>query len=199
VNWHRGQTGDPVVGFSAVQWFVPAISEAVRGLRQPLGTQHWVGFAPLSDAVWTVTMVDAALVRYHPATYDQALLDQSATERRLIEQSLAGLRFVRNRIAGRTAVADLIEPNERDVDEPSSAVIDWTWRPVVAPTATELQTEPWTWELARYEAYQTRLAGQAVGEVFERAEAFLHRTAAMAQVLPGAAAAAGARTTTSPR
>jgi len=31
--------------------------------------------------------------------------------------------------------------------------------------------------MARYRAYQARLAGRTVGEVFQRAEAFLKRTA----------------------
>ncbi len=165
---------------------MPAISEAVRALRQPLLTQQWVGFAALGDAVWAVTMVDAALVRYHSVTYDQALLARSATDRRLIEQSLAGLRFVRNRIAARTAVADLVDPGEPDADGTASPVVDWMWNSVMAATTSE----PRPWEIARYEAYQTRLAGRAVGEVFERSETFLQDTAAMARVLPGLGTAA---------
>ena len=36
------------------------------------------------------------------------------------------------------------------------------------------------WELTRYRDYQAHLAGRAVGEVFERATAFLRLTAARA-------------------
>lgn len=52
--------------------------------------------ATVSEAVWWVTIVDATLVRHHPAAYDGILAGEPPAERRLIEGTLAGLRFVRN-------------------------------------------------------------------------------------------------------
>ena len=41
-----------------------------------------------------------------------------------------------------------------------------------------------TWELARYEAYQTHLVGQTPADTFRRAAEFLNRTAAQAALFP---------------
>jgi hypothetical protein len=56
------------------------------------------GFAAISEAVWWVTMVDATLVRYRPGIYSDLLSRQAAAERRITEDTFAGLRFVRNRM-----------------------------------------------------------------------------------------------------
>jgi hypothetical protein len=55
-------------------------------------------FAVVSEAVWWVTIVDATLVRYHPDTYDGLLTGRPPADRQMIEETLAGLRFVRNRM-----------------------------------------------------------------------------------------------------
>ena len=52
----------------------------------------------VSDAVWWVTIVDATLVRHHPDAYDAVMTGQVPAQRALVEGTLAGLRFVRNRI-----------------------------------------------------------------------------------------------------
>ena len=138
------------------------------------GSDRTTAFAAVSEAVWAVTIVDAAMVRYHPDAYDVVLADETRTDRRLIEESLAGLRFVRNSIPDEAAVEAFVEPG--DGDEPG--VMGWTWRPVARPTLSERPPRARAWETARYRAYQARLAGRPVGEVFERAAEFLERTAA---------------------
>ena len=52
----------------------------------------------VSEAVWQVTIVDATLIRYYPDVYDAVLARRSPPQRRLIEGTMAGLRFVRNRM-----------------------------------------------------------------------------------------------------
>ena len=46
------------------------------------------GFAVISEAVWWVTMVDAALMRYHPDIYSDVLARQDAAERRMTKGRL---------------------------------------------------------------------------------------------------------------
>ena len=137
------------------------------------GSDRTSAFAAVSEAVWAVTIVDAAMVRYHPDAYDGVLADKTPMERRLIEESLAGLRFVRNWIPDEAAVADFVEPGAAG----DYGVMGWTWRSVARPALTRRSAGAREWEMARYRAYQTRLAGRTVGEVFERAEAFLKRIA----------------------
>ena len=150
--------------------------DARRRLAISSGSDRTSAFAAVSEAVWAVTIVDAATVRYHPDAYDRVLADETPTDRRLIEENLAGLRFVRNWIPDDAAVADFIEPGAAG----EYGVMAWTWRSVAKPALTRRSPGTRAWEMARYRAYQARLAGHSVGEVFERAEAFLKRTAAHA-------------------
>jgi hypothetical protein len=159
-----------------LEWSVPALGDARRRLAASSGSDRTSAFTAVSEAVWAVTIVDAAMVRYHPDAYDGVLADEAPTDRRLIEESLAGLRFVRNSIPDEAAVEDFVEPG----DAGESCVMGWTWRCVAGPALSERPPGARAWETARYRAYQTRLAGRPVGEVFERAADFLGRTAAQA-------------------
>ncbi|HEU5387646.1 MAG TPA: hypothetical protein VFV73_17250 [Streptosporangiaceae bacterium] len=69
-------------------------------------------------------MVDATLVRYHPDSYGDVLARQAAGQRRITEDTFAGLRFVRNRmgydLAGKLQAEDTIR--ESDCIAPSQAL-----------------------------------------------------------------------------
>ena len=132
VAWNREATGDPVVGASALEWSVPAMGDARRRLAMLSGSDRTSAFAAVSEAVWAVTIVDAAMVRYHPDAYDGVLADETPLERRLIEESLAGLRFVRNWIPDEASVADFVEPGASG----EHGVMGWTWRSVARPALT---------------------------------------------------------------
>jgi hypothetical protein len=56
----------------------------------------------------------------------------------------------------------------------------WTWKPVPEPPVDALRPRGRAWELTRHRDYEAHLAGRPVGEAFERATAFLRRTAAQA-------------------
>ena len=47
------------------------------------------GFAVISEAVWSVTMVDATLIRYRPGIYSSVLARQPAAQRRITEDTFA--------------------------------------------------------------------------------------------------------------
>jgi hypothetical protein len=167
VAWNRERTGDPVAGASALEWSVIAVGDARRRLAVLSGSDRTSAFVAVSEAVWAVTIVDAAMVRYHRDAYDGVLADETPMDRRLIEESLAGLRFVRNGISDEAAVADFVEPGAAG----EYGVMGWTWRSVARPALTRGSPGARAWEMARYRAYQARLAGRTVGEVFERVEA----------------------------
>ena len=134
----------------------------------------------LSEAVWSVTIVDATLLRHYPAAYDAATAALSRSQRRVTEETLAGLRFVRNRIGQKVDLAELVGPRARDSDEAGSAdsaVTDWVWRPVPAPEVASGSSRAQAWAKTRYRAYQAQLAGRPVADSLERAVAFLQQTA----------------------
>jgi hypothetical protein len=122
----------------------------------------------ISEAVWWVTMVDATLVRYHPDAYDAVLAGHEAAERRAIEGTFGGLRFVRNQMGYYLDHADFIQPGR-------GAIAAWKWRSMPEPGLDSLPARGQEWEMTRYREYQAWLAVQPVGDTFRCAAAFLRR------------------------
>ena len=178
LDWDRDHMGDPAAGASALQWSITAMTETAERLP---GVGVWDrdrAFAALGEAVWWITIVDATLVRHHPATYDGVMASQPVTERRLIEGTLAGLRFVRNRIGSEADLADFIKPGAPRPGAGKARVTGWTWIRVRAPVLRSLPPRAQAWEMTRYHGYRAQLAGRTTGETFARAVAFLTMAAA---------------------
>ena len=93
--------------------------------------------------------------------------------RQLIEETLAGLRFVRNQIGRGEPLGEAI-----DTSAGSRRITGWTWKPVSEPAVAGLAPRAQAWELARYRAYQARLAGHTIGKTFGQAVTFLTLTGA---------------------
>jgi len=141
--WHQNRTGELIAGDSVLQWTVPAMTESIGSLSTVNGPDRPAAYAAISDAVWAVTMVDAAMMRRHPGIYDEVLAGEAVPDRRLVEESLAVLRFVRNHIPDHAAVAAFATPA---IDPPAggfvhaaarapvmSGVRDWRWQSVATP------------------------------------------------------------------
>jgi hypothetical protein len=134
----------------------------------------------IDDAVWRVTIADAALLRSAPSAYDAVLASQSDAERRQIEDTFAGLRFVRNAVRDELDVARFVHAGN---GEPAGPLTGWYWTPVGAPSMTARSPRSRDWQRARYRAYQDQLARRPIGDAFSRAVAFLERAAAAAGAL----------------
>ena len=176
--WNREHMGDPAVEASALQWSVTAMSEATGRLP---GVRVWDqqrALAAVGEAVWWITMVDATLVRHHRDVYDAVMGARGAAERRMTEASLAGLRFVRNRIGREAGLEELIE--SQGAGTGNRRITGWTWMPAPEPALGYLPPRGQAWEMARYRAYQARLAGHTIGETFGQAVTFLTLTSANA-------------------
>ncbi len=130
-RWNREHTGDPAAGASALQWSVTAMTETIERLPSVRAWDRMRAFAAIGEAVWQVTLVDATLVRHHPDTYDRILGSQDPAQRRLTEQTLAGLRFVRNQIGPEASLAGFIQPGGPGARH--GRVASWTWKPVPDP------------------------------------------------------------------
>jgi hypothetical protein len=150
VAWNRLNASDPPAEGGALGWTITAMRETIDRLLRARGLDRPHAFAVISEAVWWVTMVDATLVRYHPDAYDAVLAGHEAAERRAIEGTFGGLRFVRNQMGYYLDHADFIQPG----------------RGAIAA---------WKWQMTRYREYQAWLAVQPVGDTFRCAAAFLRR------------------------
>ena len=178
VTWSRENKFDPTVRDERAEWSITAMRDVTDRLPRVRGWDQPRAFAVIGEAVWWVTIVDATLVRHHPEEYDRVLADQTPAQRRLIEGTLGGLRFVRNRMGHEVDHVDFINPSARRTA--GRGVMAWTWKPVPRPALGSLSPRGRSWEMTRYRAYEAQLADHTIGETFGRATTFLRLTAAKA-------------------
>lgn len=153
------------------------MEEITGRLLQARGWDRLEALGVISEAVWWVTMVDATLVRYHPGDYNRLLSATAGAERETIEETFAGLRFVRNRMGYHADPADFIQRQESGRSPDDDQIADWTWRSLPEPVLASLPPRGRDWEMARYRAYQAQLAGHPIGQIFSHAVTFLQLAA----------------------
>jgi hypothetical protein len=191
VAWHGENPGDRPAEMSALNWSVTAMCEATARLARVPAWDRTRAVWAVADAVWWVTIVDATLVRYHPEAYDRVLGSQAPAERRAVEDTLAGLRFMRNQMGSAVDQVDFIHPGAGNLDPAERGITAWIWKPVPEPALSSLPPRGQSWEMTRYRAYQAQLAGRTIGDTFEQAAAFLKqavaRAVSVAEVPAGAA------------
>jgi hypothetical protein len=179
--WNREHAGVAAAPAVAIDWSVTAMTEAAGRLAAASWELPRLA-AAVAETVWWVTLVDATLVRYHPRDYETALAGNGA-RRRETEETLAGLRYVRNQLGSSADPAAFIRPADSG---PGSA---WTWSPLPEPDLEALTPRSRQWELGRYRAYQARLAGHDIAWTFARCTQFLAQAASLADAdWPGQAA-----------
>jgi hypothetical protein len=176
--WNREHMGDPAAGASALVWSITAMSDATGRLLRVRAWNRPRAFAVISEAVWWVTIVDATLVRHHPDAYDAVMTGQAPAQRQLVEETLAGLRFVRNRIGDEADLGEFIESGDASPGAGQRRITGWAWKPLPEPARGSLPPRAQAWEMTRYRAYQAQLAGHTLGEIFVRAAEFLNLAAA---------------------
>jgi hypothetical protein len=172
-------------------WSITAMSDAVERLSRVRAWDQARAWVAIGEAVWWVTIVDATLVRHHQDTYDGVMAGQNPAQREVVEGTLAGLRFVRNRIGDQADPAEFIEPGEAGPGVGEGLITGWRWKPVPEPALASLAPRGQAWEMTRYLAYQAHLAGRTIGEVFGRAAAFLELAAVNTPSVTGASVHAG--------
>src|SRR5215472_10005826 len=165
--WNRGDARQATVSLAALDWSVNAMTEVTDRLAEQGAKAGSAVVIAVSDATWWVTLVDATLVRYHPGGYDATLHALPADEREEIEQTLAGLRFVRNQMGVHL--------------DPAKFLADLTWNALPEPSTRELTPRGQVWERSRYQAYQGWLAGRPVTRAFTLAARFLRLASANSQ------------------
>jgi hypothetical protein len=162
---------------SALAWSVAALRDTVQQLAGLTVTEPPEAYAVIGEAVWRVTIVDATMIRYHPGIYRQTVTGQPLQQRQVTEKTLAGLRFVRNQMGYRYPPSAFIQPAGIADLSAGSLVAEWTWKappPLLPPSPPSRQG----WEIDRYQAYLTQLAGHVTGEAFQQTAAFLLQVSA---------------------
>jgi hypothetical protein len=170
---NREINGDRAVEGSALDWSLTAMRDATGRLQRARASDRARAFAVIGEAVWWVTIVDGTLVRYHPDAYDDVLRDQPSSQRGLIEETLAGLRFVRNRMGRDLDHVDFIHLEQGAPRTKEDRVKSWRWAAIPAPQVSWLTPRGQAWEMERFRAYRARLAGNSVGQTFDQAAGFL--------------------------
>jgi hypothetical protein len=171
--WNDERGGVAAAPAAAIDWSVAAMTDAAQRLSVPRAWDLPSLADAVADAVWWVTLVDATLVRYHPRNYESTLADRSA-RRRETEQTLEGLRYVRNLLGRSVSADDLITATA------GGPAGDWVWRPLPPPDLSAVRQRARKWELSRYRAYQERLAGRDVTAIFGWCAEFLALAACLA-------------------
>jgi len=190
-EWNRQNAGDLEAGTSALQWSITAMNDTIKRLSRTAAWHPPRAFAAISEAVWWVTIVDATLVRHHMDAYDRVMAGQAPARQQLVEETLAGLRFVRNQIGTETDLADFTGPRGPCSRPGATRITGWAWKPVPEPKLASLAPRNQAWEMTRYQAYQTQLADHTLKETFGRATTFLNLAVADAPSITDTSAQAG--------
>jgi len=186
VAWNRAARSDKAPAEdSALEWAITAMRDSTDRLPRVTELDRPRAFAVISEAVWWVTIVDGTLVRYHPEAYDRELRSRSRADQALIEETLAGLRFVRNQMGQDVDHVDFIRTTSPSEATSQGRMRAWTWNTMPEPACTSLSPRGQEWALSRYEAYQSRLADHAVGPTFRLATEFLIDASAAATRFAG--------------
>jgi hypothetical protein len=174
--WNREHAGVAAAPPVAIGWSVTAMTESAGRLAIAQTWELAQLAAAMAETVWWVTLVDSTLVRYHLQAYEKALAS-TTVRRRKTEETLEGLRYVRNEL-GRTAdpTAFVAPVTGGDGTTP------WSWHPLPEPELGRLAPRSLQWELSRYRAYQARLAGHPITRSFTRCTEFLAMAADLARV-----------------
>jgi hypothetical protein len=187
--WNREHAGVAAAPLAAIDWSVTAMSETTARLALAGSWDLPRAAAAVGEAVWWVTLVDATLVRYHPRNYENALAGKPPARRRETEETLAGLRYVRNWLGRSAEPTELIRPAHGG-DPHDSGTAGWKWRSLPEPTLAAMPPRARTWEMTRYRAYQARLADRDVARIFARCAEFLEEAASGASAAASGASAA---------
>jgi hypothetical protein len=176
--WNRDNACYQTAEATALGWSITAMCDVTGRFGWVRAADQARALAAISEAVWWVTIVDATLIRHHLGVYDDILAGQPPAERRLIEGTLAGLRFVRNQMARRLNPADFAGPAPGRPGSDEDRISTWIWKSLPEPPLSSLPPSGRAWERARYKAYQAQLAGHPIGDIFGRAASFLKLAAA---------------------
>jgi hypothetical protein len=186
VRWNREHLTDAAAEQRALEWSLAGMQDVTERLALCRPEEDGVvAFSAVAEAVWWVTIIDARLIRQYMDIYDAVLAAHDPAQRSMVEGTLSGLRYVRNQTTSETISAEFISPptGAKGYGVPAA----WGWNHIAEPPLDHLPEDVRSWERTRYQEYEAWLAGNVVGDVFQRATGFLNlavvRVAAVARAL----------------
>lgn len=189
VRWNREHLTDAAAEQRALEWSLAGMRDVTERLRLCRPEEDGVvAFSAVAEAVWWVTIIDARLIRQYMDSYEAVLAAQDPAQRSMIEGTLSGLRYVRNQTTSETISGEFISPptGAKSYGVPAA----WNWNHIAEPALDDLPDDVRSWERTRYQEYEAWLAGNVVGDVFQRATGFLDlavaRVASVARALTSA-------------
>ena len=170
-TWNRERMGEA----AALTWSVAAMSEATGQLALVRARDLPQALAALGEAVRWITTVDATLVRHHLDIYQEMFAASGPPERFRTGYTLAGLRFVRDRMGPDSDLSDVVDSSFSRAA--SRRVTSWSWMRIPEPSPAGRRQDR---AGAGYQAYLGQLAGRTIGETIGLAVTFLTLTGASA-------------------
>ena len=164
-------------------WSVAAMSGALGRLAAAAGGGRPQVVAAATEAVWWAVTVNAAMTREHPAAYGHVLAALDPADRKAVERSLAGLRFIRGQLGDCNDPADFIHARPAPGTGPAR---EWAWSAVPPPPPRRGKAR----EVSPFREYRAELAGQPVAGALGRVAGFLREVQARAVSRPEANGAA---------
>ncbi len=178
VRWNREHLTDAIAEERALEWSLAGMRDVTERLTLCRPEEDGVvAFSAVAEAVWWVTIIDARLIRQYMDIYDAVLAAHTPAQRSMIEGTLTGLRFVRNQTSNEAIGTDFISPPGGARGQGYGVPAAWHWNQIPEPALGELPDDVRSWERTRYQEYQAWLAGNIVGDVFQRATSFLNLAA----------------------
>ena len=171
--WNRDHLTDAVAEERALEWSLAGMHDVIEWLAGHQPADEATAFEAVGEAVWWVTIIDARLIRQYMDLYDAVLAAHPQVQHPVIEGTLTGLRYVRNQLGEDHRPGRFIEPPAPGAPA-ETVTAAWRWVQLPEPGLTELLVHGQPWELTRYQAYEQWLAGNSVGQVFQRAGDFLN-------------------------
>ena len=172
VRWNREHLTDAAAEQRALEWSLAGMQDVTERLALCRPEEDGVvAFSAVAEAVWWVTIIDARLIRQYMDIYEAVLAAHDPAQRSMVEGTLSGLRYVRNQTTSETISAEFISPpaGAKGYGVPAA----WGWNHIAEPPLDDLPEDVRSWELTRYQEYEAWLAGNVVGDVFQRATGFL--------------------------
>jgi hypothetical protein len=186
VRWNREHLTDAAAEQRALEWSLAGMQDVTERLALCRPEEDGVvAFSAVAEAVWWVTIIDARLIRQYMDSYEAVLAAHDPAQRSMVEGTLAGLRYVRNQTTSETISGEFISPptGAKGYGVPAA----WGWNHIAEPPLDHLPDDVRSWERSRYQEYEAWLAGNVVGDVFQRATGFLNlavaRVASVARAL----------------
>ena len=177
IRWNREHLTDASAEQRALEWSLAGMRDVTERLALCRPEEDGVvAFSAVAEAVWWVTIIDARLIRQYMDIYEAVLAAHEPAQRSMAEGTLAGLRFVRNQTSSETISEDFISPptGAKKYGVPAA----WHWNHIAEPALDQLPDDVRSWERTRYQEYEAWLAGNVIGDVFQRATGFLDRAVA---------------------